>query len=254
MNLHYDGGRLTRYAAGGADPSVSEHVAACAICAAEVFRLRAAMDCLRVTATSAHKTEHETSQCLTEDAVAAFVAGTVADGERAGCMEHLAGCSRCAGSVASVARALTTDEIAREARAAELPGPRRWHRALVPLAGAAVLALMLAWPSKTPPHRSTPVTEFPAATLLAPVGFVRDMPPLTWRAVPMADRYRVTLFAADGNVIYEDVVTDTVVIVPDTVPLRAGQTYFWMVAANTGWDRWVSSEWAEFSTGPVRGR
>ena len=258
MNLHYDGGRLTRYAAGEADPSLSEHVAGCAACEAEVSRLRAAMDRLRVSATSAHSSTHvranATSECLTEDALAAFVAGTAAEAERARCMEHLAECSRCAGTVASVARALATDELAREMGAVELPDPRRWQRALLPLAGAAVLALLLARPSMQPPHRSSPVTEFPAATLIAPLGYVSDMPPLRWRAVPMADRYRVTLFAADGDVIYENIVTDTVVIVPDSVPLRSGQTYFWMVAANTGWDRWVNSEWAEFSAGRVRGR
>ena len=255
MNLHYDGGRLTRYAAGEADPLVSEHVAGCAVCAAEVSRLRAVMDRMRVSATSVHARErtHERSQCPTEDALAGFVAGTLGEEERSRCMDHLAGCSHCAGTVASVARALATDEIAREVRAVELPASRPWQSALLPLAGAAVLALILGWPS-TPPHRSTPVTEFPAATLIAPVGFVSDMPPLRWRAVPMADRYRVTLFAADGDVIYEEIVTDTVVIVPDSVPVRSGQTYFWMVAASTGWDRWVDSEWAEFSPERVRGR
>ena len=254
MDHHYDGGRLTRYAAGEDDPSLSEHVARCAVCEAEVFRLRIAMDHLRVSASSAQAFAHETPHCLTEDTLAAFIAGTLAQGERARCMEHLAGCSRCAGTVASVARAMATDDLAREAGALELTAPRRWQRALLPLAGAAVLALLLARPTMQSPHRSTPVTEFPAATLIAPIGYVSDMPPLRWRAVPMADRYRVTLFAADGDVIYEDIVTDTVVMLPDSVPLHSGRTYFWTVAASTGWDRWVNSEWAEFSAGRVRAR
>lgn len=259
MTLHYDGGRLTRYAAGESDPAVAEHVMACPGCAAEVARLRAAMDVMRVSTTATHPSQsHVASQCLTEHALAAFAAGTLVDSERARCMEHLAGCSRCAGTVASAARALATDDITRQVQVLDLPGVRRWQRALLPLAGAAVLALLLARPSvsppSSPPHRSTPVTEFPAATLIAPVGRVADMTPLRWRAVPMADRYRVTLFAADGDVIYEDIVTDTVVIVPDSVPLRSGQTYFWTVAASTGWDRWVNSEWAEFSAERVRGR
>lgn len=256
MNLHYDGGRLTRHAAGEADPSVGEHVAGCAVCAAEVARLRAAIDLMRVSTTSTHAPE--TSHCLTAHALAAFVARTATEDDRARWMEHLAGCSHCAGAVASIARALASDEIAREVRAVELPNTRRWQRAVLPLAGAAVLALLLARPSLSPPslppHRSTPVTEYPAATLIAPIGHVADMTPLRWRAVPMADRYRVTLFAAGGDVVYEDIVTDTVVTLPDSVPLRSGETYFWTVAASTGWDRWVNSEWAEFSTERVRGR
>lgn len=251
MTLHSDGGQLMRYAAGEADHSVSKHVAACEACAAEVSQLRAAMNLARVSSSTMDVTE----QCLTHDALAAFVAGTADEVERTRCIEHVAACSHCAGAVASIARALTSDEIAREVRAVELPNTRRWQRAVLPLAGAAVLALLLGRPSPSPPpHRSTPVTEYPAATLIAPVGHVADMTPLRWRAVPMADRYRVTLFAAGGDVVYEDIVTDTVVTLPDSVPLRSGETYFWTVAANTGWNRWVNSEWAEFSTERVRGR
>jgi hypothetical protein len=249
MTLHYDGGRLTRYAAGEADRSVSEHVAVCAACAAEVSRLRAAMDLARVSSTTADVTE----QCLTEVVLAAFVAGAADEVERTRCIEHVAACSHCAGVVASIARALATDEIAREVRAVELPSARRWQRALLPLAGAAVLALLLTRPSAQPTHRSAPVTAFAAATLVHPVGHVTEMPPLRWRAVPMADRYRVTLFAPEG-VIYEDIVTDTVMVLPDSVPLAAGQIYFWTVAARTGWDRWVNSEMAEFSLQRMRSR
>jgi hypothetical protein len=88
---------------------------------------------------------------------------------------------------------------------------------------------------------------------MSPVGAVAAAPLLRWAPVDGADRYRVTLFDADGEVLYETELTDTVAPVPDTVAVLPGQTYLWKVEARTDFDRWVGSELVEFSiTGPRR--
>jgi hypothetical protein len=72
---------------------------------------------------------------------------------------------------------------------------------------------------------------------------------LRWTAVPGADRYRVTLFDADGRVLFETQVPDTIAALADSVSLQAGRPYFWKVEARTGFDRWTGSSLAEFRVG-----
>jgi hypothetical protein len=65
-----------------------------------------------------------------------------------------------------------------------------------------------------------------------------------------ADRYRVTLFDADGAVRYEIELAGTVVILPDSVLPAPGGTYWWRVDARLGFDRWAGSALIEFSVVP----
>jgi len=76
---------------------------------------------------------------------------------------------------------------------------------------------------------------------------------LRWLGVPGADRYRVTVFDAPGQVRYETQLAGTVALLPDTVVLVAGRPYLWKVEARTGWDRWSASELVEFSLAPRGG-
>jgi hypothetical protein len=70
---------------------------------------------------------------------------------------------------------------------------------------------------------------------------------LRWTSVTGADRYRVTLFDAQGLVLFETQVGDTIARLPDSLTFARGQTYLWKVEARTGWDRWAASELVEFS-------
>ena len=115
-----------------------------------------------------------------------------------------------------------------------------------------VLLLLRSPVPPTATHRSTPVTTFPAASLLSPVGGVQEATALRWGSVSMADQYRVTLYQEDGTVLFESLVADTFVLLPDSVRPAAGGTYFWTVAARTGYDRWVRSNMAEFHVAPER--
>ncbi len=167
-------------------------------------------------------------------------------------MPHLAGCARCRGTVASVARALADSGVAREVRGIEGGGRRRFYRIALPLAAAAALLLVLALPRQTddsgPPHRAPP-PDASTPVPIAPIGVVADASPLVWTAVAGADRYRVTLSDAGGGVLYEVQLTDTVAALPDSIVLVSGRSYVWIVEARTGFDRWSTSRLVEFSIG-----
>ena len=103
---------------------------------------------------------------------------------------------------------------------------------------------------RPPDHRGT--TQ-PAPVLVAPIGSVANAGSLTWQRVVEADRYRVTLFDATGTTLYAAEVADTVVALPDSIALIPGAAYLWKVDARTGFDRWVTSDLADFSiVGPRR--
>jgi hypothetical protein len=57
----------------------------------------------------------------------------------------------------------------------------------------------------------------------------------------------VTLFDAQGEVLYETEVNDTTAALPDSVRLIPERPYLWKVQARTGWDRWSASDLVEFT-------
>jgi hypothetical protein len=194
----------------------------------------------------------ETPECLDDDTVAALADGTLDAAARGAVLPHLAGCARCRGAVASVARALADSGVAREVRGVEGAGRRRFYRIALPLVAAATLLLVLAWPRQAndggPPHRDPPA-DASAPVPIAPIGVVADATTLLWTAVAGADRYRVTLSDALGGVLYETQLADTVAALPDSIALVSGRSYVWMVEARTGFDRWSTSRLVEFSIG-----
>jgi hypothetical protein len=99
------------------------------------------------------------------------------------------------------------------------------------------------------PHRAPPITDVSVPVPIAPVGIVAEATSLRWASAVGSDRYRVTLFDAGAQVLFETEVADTAVAVPDSVALVPGQTYLWKVEARTGWNRWTTSHLVEFSIG-----
>ena len=188
--------------------------------------------------------------CLDDGTIAAVVDGTLDPTQRAASTAHLSTCARCRSAVAAVSRLTADAVVAAEAAAVERQRPtRRWQLA-VGLAAAAALVLVFAWPQGVDdggsPHRDPTLTAGAAPILVAPVGAVADAGPLQWRGVAGANRYRVTVFDAQGRVRYETQLVDTVAILPDSVRVIPGQSYLWKVEARTGWDRWTASELVEF--------
>jgi len=191
-----------------------------------------------------------TPECLDDGTLAALADGTLDPATRAAALPHLAGCPRCRGAVASVARALADTAVAREIVAVEGGGRRRFYRIALPLSAAALL-LLLVWPrvdDGVPPHRAPPA-DASAPVPVSPIGLVADATRLQWTAVVGADRYRVTLSDAAGRMLYETQHGDTVVALPDSIVLVSGRSYVWIVEARTGFDRWSTSRLVEFSIG-----
>lgn len=174
--------------------------------------------------------------------LSAYLDGVLSAADRAGIEAHLAGCVACRNEVAAVAQLLRT-----------VP-PRRPMAVPVGLAAAAVLALLLVPALDLPTRVSPDRNREPAVTMTAPPlaigpqGSVDSVSALVWSAVPRATRYRLILLDDGGTAVWRFETTDTVALVPDSVRLEAGASYFWKVEAETGFGRWVASDLVDFTT------
>lgn len=188
---------------------------------------------------------------LDHDTIAALVEGSLDPAQRAQVLPHLAACATCRATVASVGCALADRKVSAAVSAVEGRGWRRWARVAVPVAAAAAVLVFVALPSPAgdvePVHRAAPITAAPAPAAVAPVGAVAPTRRLEWEPVSGADRYRVTLFGSEGEVLYEAELAGTVAQLPDTVELVPGERYWWRVEARTGFDRWAASDLIEFT-------
>jgi len=155
--------------------------------------------------------------------------------------------------IAFLADANIADEVGRLERTATRPVPgRRLVTGLGAIAAAAAV-LLLAWPGGPDTlgrHRGPTITAGTTPAQLAPVGSVTEARALSWRAVAGATLYRATLFNAAGSALFEAETTDTIVSLPDSITIVAGQLYLWKVEARTAWGRWASSELTEFRVAP----
>ena len=199
------------------------------------------------------RSETPTPDCLQDDQIAAVADGSLAPDARAAVLPHVASCSRCREAVASVARVLADPAVAQELVVSR--SGRRWYRIAVPLAAAAVLLLLLSSPGDDgPTHRGPPPPPATTPAPRSPIGVVAAVHDLRWSPVAGADRYRVTVFDATGGVVYATEASDTAIAFPDSVTLIPGAAYLWKVDARTGFDRWATSELAEFRVAESRRR
>ena len=190
--------------------------------------------------------------CLGDDILAALADGNLDPPARDEAMMHLAQCGFCRSSVASVARVLGDPAVAAAARAVDRAPGRRFVRLVAPAAAAAVLLIAILGRQGTverssPIHRAPVISAIDQPVAISPLGAGARPEWLRWGAVVGADRYRVTLFHADGRVLYVLELRDTAAAVPDSIGLIPGSSYLWMVEARTGWDRWSSSRLFKFS-------
>ncbi len=179
--------------------------------------------------------------------VAAYLDGVLAPPDRSRIEAHLAACDLCRGEVADVAGLL-------RAR------PRRLAWTLpVGVAAAAAVVLLLVWPrtgerpAESLASREPMVTTTVAPVVIAPRGATTAATArLVWTTVPGAERYRLAVYDDTGTVLWETRTSDTTALFPANIRLHQGASYFWKVEAQTGWDRWVSSDLVPFSIRPVR--
>lgn len=100
-------------------------------------------------------------------------------------------------------------------------------------------------------HRAIPGVEVVGPRLLAPIGGVAHADVVLWARVVGADRYRVTLLDARGDVLWETETADTSAALPESLRLEGGVPYYWKVDARVDWERWLKSTVAEFELPPA---
>ena len=193
-----------------------------------------------------------------------YVADRLGEAETEAFESHYLTCERCQNELRL---ALAIREALPEVREAGLHTPaesevsvisRRFRvRTAAALAAAAVLAgLLLVRPStqdeeSAPVHRDEATGVEVVPSLRAPGGVVAAVESFQWSQVPAADLYRITVYDAEGAVVWEGETRDTLITPPDGTEFEPDARYIWTVAARVGFDRWLSSELVDFTiSGP----
>ena len=132
-------------------------------------------------------------------------------------------------------------------------GPWAGRRARVYGIAAAIAAVLVGVVVVMPdlgesvPHRSQATVEASVPAAETPIGEVQSVTEFRWVPVTAADLYRITLYDASGDLLWQADTRETHVTLADTVLLVPGALYLWQVDARVGWDRWVNSELARFT-------
>lgn len=252
---------LLRMAMGETPPGtkreLEDHLNTCADCRAEVavFREEAA----RLVA-SGSRDDSAAARCLDETDIVQLVDGSLEPEHRAALVAHTASCATCRESVAALTRLVADPSIRHElehlqpARRSMAAG-RRFRLLAGVVAAAAVVALIMPQLSRlgneeaTPSHRAGDLSLSAPPVPLSPLGVAVGSIPFEWSSTPLADRYEVTLFDDRGTILWQVHTTDTVAVLPDSVSLLPGSSYFWRSRARIGFDRWTESELVQFSFG-----
>jgi anti-sigma factor RsiW len=176
---------------------------------------------------------------LTAEQAARFLDGVLTRTERTEAQSHLATCRECRVEIAALSR-----------MAPRRPSAWLWRAGLGAGAAAAALLLFVRTESAPPPEPSShrdPVPVAASIEAISPSGPAGPPSALVWSRVGAADRYRATVFDAEGSIVFRSETTDSAVALPDSLRFALGRSYFWKVEGDTGWDRWVSSPLTEFS-------
>jgi hypothetical protein len=177
---------------------------------------------------------------------------------------HIAHCTDCRAGLAELEGIVRDPSVRAELQRPEwrarpatvvLPTRRRSARVLVGSLAAAALLLfgVRAMTSRGIANddalrlRHATISTAVAPRLVTPTLIAGLVDSLTWTAVPRADRYRITVFDASGGVAWEAEVSDTSVGVPREIAAKWSGQLRWRVKARTSFDRWVDSEFGEFS-------
>ena len=183
---------------------------------------------------------------LTENQLVAFLGHELEPRERRDVELHLARCNECRDELVAVTEILRPEK-------ADHPDRKISWRVLAPIAAAAAAVILIVagpWsPASTddaPQHRDAPAQTSLVPTPVAPLGSVSAVEQLVWHGVDGADRYRLTLFDAEGEVLWKATTPDTVIDLPESVKLNAGERYLWRLEARVGWDLWEASELIDF--------
>jgi hypothetical protein len=172
---------------------------------------------------------------LSPGALAGYLDNDLPGEERRQAELHLASCAEC------------REELAEVLRLRPRRG-RQWAALLLVPATAAALLLTIVLPRRTTaPRAAMDSAEVPVASDIrggpaanTPLEIVSPLPStetapgpsdFSWRSAGPGASYTFTLQEADGRVVWTSTVPDTVAILPDSIALGAGRTWFWSVEA-----------------------
>lgn len=195
---------------------------------------------------------------LDDDTIAAIAEGLEPPDYRAA-IAHFDNCSECRTRLAAVSAILDDADVKAELRrlqpTVETIRRSKWTPARIGLVGtlaaAAVMTIVVLGPRYTqqnapPVHRESAITTTAAPVIVSPSKVLRAGDSLRWTRVPLADLYRVRVWNADGNVALAEDTPETTIVFPPRL-MVGGARYFLVVKARIGWNRWVSSEFVEFT-------
>ena len=183
--------------------------------------------------------------------IAAYLSDALSPSARITLEAHLAGCRPCRQEVTSARRML------------EVRSRRSRWPIVVPVAAAAVLALAILGQGVFPPRAEEEVVRgtgevaeaetVPSIRVLSPA----DGEPAASRAILFAwvgqtgrPLYRLTLTDGSGRALWTGDTIDTTLVLPASVPLAPGRTYFWNVDALDSAGRSLTTGTRRFSIAP----
>ena len=173
---------------------------------------------------------------MTGERIAAYLDGGLTPEEREGLEGHLVVCSECRQDLAE---------------ASDLTGRNRltWLLLAAPMAAAALVLLFIGIPTEQDvPRFRGPATGTHLAAV-SPLGGSAAHPDslvFRWRAAGAEAHYGFTLTDAQGDVVFTDGLADTTLVLPQSIGLEPGRSYFWFVDALLDGARSTSTGVQEF--------
>lgn len=155
--------------------------------------------------------------------IAAYLDGALEEGARARVETHLAECETCRAEVVAVRRLV-----------AHAPRRRRWI-AFTTFAAAAAVVLFLIWPRsgqlRAPggPIVRDGETEGATVAVIGPDSIAPSPLAFIWHSVGNATSYRVSLTTSTGELVWSATSSDTAIVVPDSVMLSPGASYYYYI-------------------------
>ena len=156
--------------------------------------------------------------------MARYLARTLSPADRESVEHHLADCAQCTGELVAVNRLHRADRA-----------PMR-KVAAVAAAAAAVAGIVLLGPALVPPRPANApeirgAESQPAVSVVLPAdgAVLRAAPDFTWRAVPGATAYRVSVSRASGDSVWATTTSDTSVRGTPHVSRAGSGLYYWYV-------------------------
>ncbi|MGD2122589.1 MAG: zf-HC2 domain-containing protein [Gemmatimonadota bacterium] len=185
--------------------------------------------------------ERSASSHPTDEELAAYLGKELRGDHLRRVESHLAACPTC------------REELIDAMEVLRSPRRSRWTILAPAAAAVAAVVLLVTWPqgpnppTGRPAHRESPSEAVVTPVPVSPIGTVDIVEAFRWEGFPGADRYRVTLFDAEGSVLWKPLTEQSEIELPDSVTLTIGQPYLWTVEARVGWDVWETSDLVEFS-------